>query len=73
MDLKDIEMQDCPRCHGPALLEDEGGWCFYIMCMDCGCRTAEVEYSSPKMRLASAQKAATLWNVGKVLPSEPGE
>lgn len=70
---KDVELQDCPICQGPAIMEEEGGWCCYVMCLDCGCHTAEVPYESPKERLTAARNAARLWNVGKVLPSEPGE
>lgn len=70
---KEIEILDCPICHGPAVLEEENGWCFYISCMDCGCHTAEVGYDSEDKRSESAKKAASLWNIGKVLSSEPGE
>lgn len=72
-DLKDINILDCPICQGPAIVEDEAGWCVYIACGDCGCHTAEVSYSSRKEKKEAIQKAATLWNVGKVLSSEPGE
>ncbi len=68
-----VELQDCPLCHGPALLEEENGWCFYVMCLDCGCHTAEAAYKTEEERLEAAQKVAHLWNVGKVLPSNPGE
>lgn len=71
--LKEIDLQDCPLCGGPAVLEEEGSWCFYVMCMDCGCHTAEIPYSSPEERLTSAKNAAHLWNIGKVLRSDPGE
>jgi len=71
--LKEIDLQDCPLCNGPSLLEEENGWCFYVMCMDCGCRTAEIPYKTPAQRLETARQAAHLWNIGKVLPSTPGE
>ena len=74
MDIfKEIELQDCPLCQGPGLLEEENGWCFYIMCMDCGCHTAEIEYRSPEERLDAARRAARLWGMGKVIRSSPGE
>ena len=31
------------------------------------------QYSNKKEKKEAIQKAATLWNVGKVLSSEPGE
>ena len=47
MDIRqEIDLLDCPRCQGPALLEEENGWCYYVMCLDCGCHTAEVEFKS---------------------------
>lgn len=74
MDIRnEIDLLDCPLCQGPGLLEEENGWCFYAMCLDCGCQTAEVEYSSPEDRLTAARQAARLWNMGKVIPCSPGE
>lgn len=70
---KEIELLDCPLCQGPALLEEENGWCYYVMCLDCGCQTAEVEFKTPEERLTSARQAAHLWNMGKVIPCSPGE
>ena len=33
MDIRDeLELQDCPFCGGPGLLEEENGWCWYVMC-----------------------------------------
>lgn len=72
-DEKDILILDCPRCDGPAVIEDEEGWCCYISCMDCGCHTVEVAYATEKERLSAIQKAATLWNCGKVIKLELGE
>lgn len=68
-----IELLDCPLCQGPSLLEEENGWCFYAMCLDCGCQTAEIGYKTPEERLSAAQQAAHLWNMGKVIPCSPGE
>lgn len=70
---KEVELLDCPLCHGSSLLEEESGCYYYVTCMDCGCHTAEVEFKSEKDRLHAAKKAATLWNQGKVLSSNPGE
>ena len=56
----DIDLQDCPLCHGPGLIEEEEGWCLYVACLDCGCRTAELPFSSPEERLAAAKQVASL-------------
>ena len=71
--LNDIELFDCPICHGTGLLEEENGWCLYVTCLDCGCHTAEVSFYSHEERIKAAQHAASMWNIGKVIPSGPGE
>jgi len=74
MDIYDeIELQDCPRCGGAGMLEEENGWCFYVTCVDCGCHTAEARYDSAEERFNAALNAAHIWNIGKTLTSEPGE
>ena len=74
MDIHEkIVLQDCPICRGPGLLEEENGWCWYVMCMDCGAQTAPFEYKTPEERLEAAEKAAHLWNIGKVIRSDNGE
>ena len=51
MDIRDeLELQDCPFCGGAALLEEEGGWCWYVMCLDCGAQTGHFEYKTPDGR-----------------------
>ena len=40
MEFLDINLLDCPVCRGPGLLEEESGWCMYVMCLDCGWQTA---------------------------------
>ena len=68
MDIHErFELQDCPLCGGPGLLEEENGWCFYAVCMDCGAQTAHFEYRTRRDRAEAAGKAATLWNMGKVV------
>ena len=47
-EINAIELQDCPLCGGPGLLEEEGGWCLYIQCLDCGCHTAELSFDTPE-------------------------
>ena len=77
MDLMDvhaqIDLQDCPHCGGAALLEEENGWCWYVMCLDCGAQTAPIDYKAPEGRLEAARRAAALWNMGKVVRQENGE
>ncbi|MBR0162155.1 MAG: Lar family restriction alleviation protein [Oscillospiraceae bacterium] len=68
-----FELQDCPYCGGAALLEEEGNWCWYVMCMDCGAQTAAFEFRSPAERLQAAAHAAHLWNIGKVMRGGMGD
>ena len=67
------DTQICPHCGGDGILEDENGWCCYVTCMDCGAHTAQVDYHTPDERMDAAKRAATLWNIGKVVSSHPGE
>jgi len=74
MDMfENIDLQDCPVCHGPGLLEEENGWCLYVSCLDCGCHTAEIAFNSEEEKQAAAQQAATLWNIGKVIVGGVGD
>ncbi len=68
-----LVLQDCPYCGGPALLEEEGDWCWYVMCLDCGAQTAAFEYHSPNEKEAAAEHAAHLWNIGKVMRGGMGD
>ena len=72
-EINAIELQDCPCCGGPGLLEEEGGWCLYIQCLDCGCHTAELSFDTPEERLDAARRAARTWNLGKVIYPGPGD
>ncbi len=71
--FEDIELFDCPLCHGAGLFQEEGGWCLYVTCLDCGCHTAELSYSSEEERQEMARRAARSWNVGKVIHPGPGD
>ena len=74
MDIyEEIQLEDCPYCGGAALLEEENGWCWYVMCMDCGSSTAMSEYKTPEQRREAAEKAAHLWNMGKIMRTGVGE
>ena len=66
-------LQDCPRCGGPGLLEEENGWCVYAVCLDCGAQTAPFSYKTPEEREEAASKAAMLWNIGKVIRMESSD
>ena len=68
-----IDLQDCPYCGGTALLEEENGRSWYVMCLDCGSHTASFDYKSPEDRLETARGAAHIWNIGKVVRSDPNE
>ena len=69
----DIELFDCPICHGAGLLEEESGWCIYASCLDCGCHTAEIPFNNEEERVRAAQQAAHMWNIGKVISSGVGD
>jgi len=71
--LDEIELQDCPLCGGPGMMEEEGGWCLYVQCLDCGCHTAELSFRSEEERLDMARRAARTWNIGKVIYPGPGD
>ena len=73
MDIHEIELLDCPLCRGVGLMEEENGWCDYVTCMDCGCRTAEVPYNNEEQRLEAAKRAASTWNMGKIISPANGE
>ena len=69
----EIDLLDCPICGGPAVLEEDNGWCVYATCLDCGCHTAGVDFNGESERMEAAKKAAHFWNIGKVLSHDPGE
>ena len=71
--LNNIELQDCPICQGAGFMEEEQGWCFYVTCLDCGCHSVEVAYKKPEDRAEAAQRAADIWNLGKVIKENIGE
>lgn len=61
-----IELEDCPMCGGPSLLEEENNG-FYVSCLDCGSQSAISHYKNEEGRLAAAKTTAELWNMGKVI------
>ena len=74
MDVFDlINLEDCPLCDGAALLEEENGCSFYVMCLDCGCHSVSMNYKTENQKLEAAKSVALLWNKGKVIKPTPGE
>ena len=72
-DFDEIDLIDCPNCGGTGAIEEEGGWCVYIQCLDCGAHTAELSYKNEDERRQAARKAAMNWNFGKVIRPNPGD
>ena len=68
-----VEVHDCPVCGGGAILEEECGNSYYVMCTECGAHSVNIDFKTEDERLSAAQKTALLWNTGKVIKSEPGE
>jgi len=71
--INELDVFDCPLCHGAGLLEEESGWCMYVSCLDCGCHTAEVPFNTPEEKVTAAQQVVRLWNMGKVVSPGIGE
>ena len=70
---REFVLQDCPCCGGAGLLEEENGWCWYAVCLDCGAQTAPIGYRNEEDRREAARQAAYLWNLGKVVRQDNGE
>ena len=30
--IYEIELEDCPFCGGPGVMQEENGWCVYVEC-----------------------------------------
>jgi hypothetical protein len=68
-----IELEECPACRGTGLIIHEGGWNVQVECADCGAHTVYVEYDNETEKVEAERKVAMLWNIGKVIKSDPGE
>lgn len=68
----DIELNDCPVCRGPGMVEEEAGWCVCITCADCGSMTAEIPFHNEEEKKQAIRISADLWNLGKVVNTAPG-
>lgn len=67
MNIEDmLDINDCPLCDGGALLEEECGCGYYVMCMECGCHSVTIDFHSEEERLDAAKRTVMLWNTGKV-------
>lgn len=52
MNIEDmLDINDCPLCDGGALLEEECGCGYYVMCMECGCHSVTIDFHSEEERL----------------------
>lgn len=68
-----IELEDCPACRGNGMIVHEGGWNVQVECVDCGAHTTYIEYDNEEEKAEAERKVAMLWNLGKVIKSDPGE
>ena len=68
-----IELEECPACRGSGMIIHEGGWNVQVECADCGAHTVYIEYSNEEEKAEAERQVARLWNIGKVIKSDPGE
>ena len=71
--FEDLELLDCPICHGPGLIEEENGWCLYVQCLDCGCHTAALSYNSEEERQTAARQSVSSGNHGQAVHTGVGD
>ena len=68
MDIYDkIELYDCPLCGGGALLEEENGCSYYVMCMECGCHSVNIDFKSEEDGVQGGERTALRGDKGKVI------
>ena len=68
-----IELEECPACRGNGMIVHEGGWNVQVECADCGAHTVYIEYNNEEEKVEAVRQVARLWNIGKVIKSDPGE
>lgn len=68
-----IELEECPACRGNGMIVHEGGWNVQVECADCGAHTVYIEYNNEEEKAQAVRQVARLWNIGKVIKSDPGE
>ena len=71
--MTELELFDCPICHGTGSVEEENGWCIYVSCLDCGAHTAEIPFKDETERQEATKAVVRTWNMGKVIAGTPGE
>lgn len=68
------EFEACPICHDDsAFLEDEGGFCVYVQCPNCGTHTSFISYNNEEEKAEAEERSVKLWNMGKVIAEGRGE
>jgi len=70
---EELIMEECPMCRGTGIIQHEGGWNVQVECADCGSHTVYVEYENDTEKAEAERKVVRLWNLGKVIKSNPGE
>lgn len=70
---KVLIMEECPMCRGTGIIQHEGGWNVQVECADCGSHTVYVEYENDTQKVEAERMVVRLWNLGKVIKSNPGE
>ena len=73
MDNKELILEECPMCRGNGMIMHEGGWNVQVECADCGSHTVYVEYDGDAEKANAEKMVARLWNLGKVIKSNPGD
>ena len=68
---EEIELQECPICGGPAALEEENDWSFYVACLDCGAHTADIRYASGDTRRDAASAPRISGTSARCFPAIP--
>ena len=68
-----IVLEECPCCRGTGMLVHEGGWNVQVECSDCGSHTVYLDYENEEQKKQAELGVARLWNMGKVIKSNPGE
>lgn len=66
-------LEECPMCRGNGMIQHEGGWNVQVECADCGSHTVYVEYATDAEKQEAERMVTRLWNLGKVIKSNPGE
>ncbi len=73
MENQEIILEECPMCRGNGVIMHEGGWNVQVECADCGSHTVYVEYENDEQKAEAVKMVVRLWNLGKVIKSNPGD